>query len=174
MRTVHSFLLLLLLLVAACSVGVQIEDFRPAQGPYGVHVELQLDGKAIRESKISGELLAVSADRILLSVIGNPNSPNRTRRVVSIPYSLIKTVDPEQMGRMRFRSQREEMDEYHLNPLRLVARFPQGLSDELLAVLLADQGQDQVEKWASNLALRASGPDAEPEPENEAKVVDED
>jgi len=67
---------------------------------------------------------------------------------------------------------REKMDEDHLNRLRLVARFPQGLSDEMLAVLLADLGQDQVDNWASNLAMRASGPEAEPE--NEAEVVDED
>lgn len=172
MTTVHAMLLLLMLLIAGCSVGVKIDNFKPAQGPQGVHIELQLEGKAIRGSKISGELLAVRADRILLNVIDNPDSPNATSRVVLIPFSLIKTVDPEQMGRMRFRSQREEMDEDHLNRLRLVARFPQGLSDEMLAVLLADLGQDQVDNWASNLAMRASGPEAEPE--NEAEVVDED
>ena len=188
MRTVHSLLFLLMLLIAGCSVGVKIDNFKPAQGPQGVHIELQLEGKAIRGSKISGELLAVRADRILLNVIDNPDSPNATSRVVLIPFSLIKTVDPEQMGRMRFRShrldvslgnvdrRREEMSEDHLNRLRLVARFPQGLSDEMLAVLLADLGQDQVDNWAKNLALRASGPEAkpEPEPENEAEVVDED
>lgn len=172
MTTVHAMLLLLMLLIAGCSVGVKIVNFKPAQGPQGVHIELQLEGKAIRGSKISGELLAVRADRILLNVIDNPDSPNATSRVVLIPFSLIKTVDPEQMGRMRFRSQREEMDEDHLNRLRLVARFPQGLSDEMLAVLLADLGQDQVDNWASNLAMRASEPEAEPE--NEAEVVDED
>ena len=170
MTTVHAMLLLLMLLIAGCSVGVKIDNFKPAQGPQGVHIELQLEGKAIRGSKISGELLAVRADRILLNVIDNPDSPNATSRVVLIPFSLIKTVDPEQMGRMRFRSQREEMDEDHLNRLRLVARFPQGLSDEMLAVLLADLGQDQVDSWVSDLALRAS----EPELENEAEVVDED
>ena len=172
MTTVHAMLLLLMLLIAGCSVGIKIDNFKPAQGPQGVHIELQLEGKAIRGSKISGELLAVRADRILLNVIDNPDSPNATSRVVLIPFSLIKTVDPEQMGRMRFRSQREEMDEDHLNRLRLVARFPQGLSDEMLAVLLADLGQDQVDNWASNLAMRASGPEAEPE--NESEVVDED
>ena len=170
MRTIHSLLLLPMLLVAACSVGIKIEAFKPAQGPQGVHIELQLEGKAIRGRKISGELLAVRADRILLNVIDKPDSANATSRVVLIPYSLIKTVDPEQMGRMRFRSQRKEMDEDHLNRLRLVARFPQGLSDEMLAVLLADLGQDQVDSWVSDLALRAS----EPELENEAEVVDED
>ncbi len=172
MRTVHSLLLLLMLLVASCSVGLKIENFQPAQGPQGVHVELKLEGKVIGGNTISGELLAVRADRILLNVIDNPDSPNATSRVVLIPYSLIQTLDPEQMGRMSFRSQREEMDEDHLNRLRLVARFPQGLSDEMLAVLLADLGQDQVDNWVSNVALRASGPEAEPE--NEAEVVDED
>ncbi len=152
MRTVHSLLLLLMLLVAGCSVGVQIENFKPAQGPQGVHIELLLEGNGIRGSKISGELLAVRADHILLNVCDKPDSPNATSRVVLIPVSMMKTVDPEQMGRMRIQSQerrREEMIEDRLNRLRLVARFPQGLSDEMLAVLLADLGQDQVD----NLAL---------------------
>ena len=161
MRTVRSLLLLLMLLVAGCSVGVQIENFKPAQGPQGVHIELLLEGNGIRGSKISGELLAVRADHILLNVFDKPDSPNATSRVVLIPVSMMKTVDPEQMGRMGFQSRRfdpsvgnverrrEEMNEDHLNRLRLVARFPQGLSDEMLAVLLADLGQDQVD----NLAL---------------------
>ena len=161
MRTVRSLFLMLMLLVAGCSVGVQIEGFKPAQGPQGVHIELLLEGNGIRGSKISGELLAVRADRILLNVFDKPDSPNATSRVVLIPVSMMKTVYPEQMGRMGFQSRlfdpsvgdverrREEMNEDHLNRLRLVARFPQGLSDEMLAVLLADLGQDQVD----NLAL---------------------
>ncbi len=55
MTTVHAMLLLLMLLIAGCSVGVKIDNFKPAQGPQGVHIELQLEGKAIRGSKISGE-----------------------------------------------------------------------------------------------------------------------
>ncbi len=149
MTTVHSLLFLLVLLVAGCSAGVRIENFKPAQGPQGVHVELMLEGNAIGGSKISGELLAVRANRILINVIDNQDSPNASSRVVLIPYSLIKSVDPEQMGRMGFRSQRQEMDEDHLKKLRLVARFPQGLSDEMLAKLLADLGQDQVDNWTS-------------------------
>ena len=149
MRTVRSLLLLLMPLVAGCSVGIKIEDFKPAQGPQGVHIELLLERRTILGRRISGELLAIRADRILLKVFDNPDSPNATSRVLLIPYSLIRTLKPEQMDRMRLLSQREEMDEDHLNRLRLVARFPQGLSDEMLAVLLADLGQDQVD----NLAL---------------------
>ncbi len=176
MRTAHSLLFLLMLLVAACSVGVKIDDFKPAQGPQGVHIELKLEGKVIGGNTISGELLAVRADRILLQVIDSPDSPNATSRVVLIPVSMVKTAKPEQMYRVKVRSKRTELDEEQVNRLRLVARFPQGLSDEMLAVLLAEMGQDQVDNWAKNLALRPSGPEAEPEPEpeNEAEVVDED
>ena len=152
MRTVHSLLFLLMLFVAGCSVGVQIEDFKPAQGPQGVHIELRLKGKVIGGNTISGELLAVRADRILLNVIDNPDSPNAKSRVVLIPVSMVKTAEPEQMYRVKVRSKRKELDEEQVNRLRLVARFPQGLSDEMLAVLLADLGQDRVDDWASNLA----------------------
>ncbi|MCH9026585.1 MAG: hypothetical protein IIA05_05650 [Proteobacteria bacterium] len=156
-----------MLFVAGCSVGVQIEDFKPAQGPQGVHIELRLKGKVIGGNTISGELLAVRADRILLNVIDNPDSPNAKSRVVLIPVSMVKTAEPEQMYRVKVRSKRKELDEEQVNRLRLVARFPQGLSDEMLAVLLAEMGQDQVDNWVSNLALPASEPEAEPEPEHE-------
>ncbi len=167
MRTVHALLFLLMLFVAGCSVGVgvQIENFKPAKGPQGVHMELRLKGKVIGGNTITGELLAVRADRILLNVIDNPDSPNATSRVVLIPVSMVKTAEPEQMYRVKVRSKRKELDEEQVNRLRLVARFPQGLSDEMLAVLLADLGQDQVDNWASNLALPASEPEAEPEHE---------
>jgi hypothetical protein len=145
MKTNRLLLFLMVLLIAGCSAGIQIEDFEPAQGPHGVQLELKLRGDVIGGNKITGELLAARADRILLNVVDDPDSPVNSSRVVLIPYSLMKTVEPEQMGRMIFRSQRKEMDEDHLTRLRLVARFPQGLSDEMLAVLLANLGQDQVE-----------------------------
>ncbi len=154
MRTVHSLLFLLMLFVAGCSVGIgiQIEDFKPAQGPQGVHIELRLKGKVIGGNTVSGELLAVRADRILLNVIDNPDSPNAKSRVVLIPVSMVKTAELEQMYRVKVRSKRKELGEEQVNQLRLVARFPQGLSDKMLAVLLADLGQDRVDDWASNLA----------------------
>ena len=150
MRTVHSLLFLLMLFAAGCSVGVgvQIEGFKPAQGPRGVHIELRLKGKVIGGNTISGELLAVRADRILLNVIDNPDSPNAKSRVVLIPVSMVKTAEPEQMHRVKVRSKRKELGEEQVNRLRLVARFPQGLSDEMLAVLLADLGQDRVDDWS--------------------------
>lgn len=145
MRTAHSLLLLLVLSIAGCSVGVKVEDFEPAQGPHGVQMELKLNGNVIDGNKISGELLAVREDGVLLNVIDHPDYPNATGRIVLIPFWMMNTAELEQMGRVKVASQGKEMDEVYLNRLRLVARFPQGLSDELLAVLLAELGQDQVE-----------------------------
>jgi hypothetical protein len=132
--------------IAGCTnVGMTVEDFKPAQGPHGVHMKLKLNGKVVEGDRMEGELLAVRADGILLNAVdGQPNA-EATRRVVMIPFWMMKTATIEQMGRAKIKSQGKETDELYLNRLRLVARFPQGLSDELLATLLAEYGQEQVE-----------------------------
>jgi hypothetical protein len=51
----------------------------------------------------------------------------------------------EQMGSAKLESQGEEGNEVYLTRLRMVSRFPQGLSDELLAELLTEIGQEELE-----------------------------
>lgn len=145
MNSARKLLLLLPALVAACSVGVKVEDFKPAQGLQGVHVTLQLNGDVIEGNRTAGELLAVRDDGILLETTEIPNSEVAKRRVVLIPFWMMKTATLEQMGRVRVASDGKALDEMKLNRLRLVSRFPQGLSDELLAILLAELKQDQLD-----------------------------
>lgn len=133
-----------LALVCGCSTGIEVADFKPAQGPAGVQMELKLDRDVLDDNKIEGELLAIRPDGILLSVNGYMGSDSSVRRVVLIPFSMIDTAALEQMGKARVESQGEQ-SEIVLNRLRLVSRFPQGVSDELLTSLMNAYGQAELQ-----------------------------
>ena len=57
---------------------------------------------------------------------------------------MMKTANLEQMGKAKVESQGEEMNKVYLDRLRMVSRFPQGLSDELLEPLLANYDQESL------------------------------
>lgn len=144
MKTSLSLQLLLLLVAAGCSTSVEVKDFKPAQGPEGVQMELSLNGDVLDGKKVKGELLAVSGDGVLLNVTDYPESAGPGNTIVLIPFWMMDRAKLEQMGSAKVESQGEEANDVYLARLRLVSRFPQGLSDELLAELLAGMGQEQV------------------------------
>lgn len=133
-----------LVLVCGCSTGIEVDDFKPAQGPAGVQMELKLNGNVIDGNKIEGELLALRPDGILLSVNGYMGRDSSARSVVLIPFWMMNTVALEQMGKARVESQGEQ-NEIVLNRLRLVSRYPQGMSDELLTNLMSAYGQEELQ-----------------------------
>ena len=135
---------LLLLVVAGCTVGIKLEEFKPAQGPHGVQMEVSLNGEPIRGNDVVGELLAVQADGVLLLVPEFSGRPQAATTIVLVPYWMMKTANLEQMGKAKVESQGEEMNKVYLDRLRMVSRFPQGLSDELLAPLLANYDQESL------------------------------
>ena len=145
MRILLSVQLLLFLAMAGCSTSVEVKDFKPAQGPQGVQMELSLNGNVIDGDEIAGELLAVRDDGVLLSVVDYPDSVSAKNTVVLIPFWMMDTAKLEQMGSAKVQSEGEESNEIYLARLRLVSRFPQGLSDDLLTELLTELGQEQVE-----------------------------
>lgn len=145
MKTLLSSGLLFLLATAACSTSVAVKDFKPAQHPQGIQMELLLNGNVIDGNKIDGELLAVRGDGVLLNVADYPGSTLSGNTVVLIPFWMMDTAKLEQMGRAKVESQGEEKNKLYLDRLRLLSRFPQGLSDDLLAELLQRVGQEEVE-----------------------------
>jgi hypothetical protein len=108
-------------------------------------MELTLNGNVIDGNQISGELLAVRGDGVLLNVIDYPDSVSAPSTVVLIPFWMMDTAKLEQMGRAKVESQGEEKNKVYLERLRLVSRFPQGISDQLLTDLLSELGQEQLE-----------------------------
>lgn len=135
----------IVLVLMGCSTSVEVKDFKPAQGPRGIQMELKLNGNVIDGDEVSGELLAVRGDGVLLNVDDYPDSTKAANTIVLIPFWMMDTAKLEQMGSTKVQSQGEEKNKIYLERLRLVARFPQGLSDELLTELLASMGQEQVE-----------------------------
>ena len=135
---------LVVLLISSCTVGPELSEFKPAHGPQGALMEITLKGKPIRGNDIAGELLALQADGVLLNVSLFPPRPDAARTVVMVPYEMMKYARLEQMGRVKVESKGEEQDKIYKERLRLVSRFPQGLSDHLLGKLLAHAGQDDV------------------------------
>lgn len=132
------------LFIGACSIGVETHEFKPAQGPQGVQTELVLNKNIVDGNRIEGELLAVRADGLILNVPYPPET-RQPDRLVLVPFWMMKTARLEQMGSAKIQSRGREQDEKALDRLRLVARFPQGLSDDLLARLLAESGQAELE-----------------------------
>jgi len=145
MRTLLSVPLIFVLATAGCSTSVEVKDFKPAQGPQGIQMEISLNGDVIDGNKIDGELLAVRGDGVLLNVADYPGSGRAENTVVLIPFWMMDRATLEQMGSAKVESQGDEANKVYLERLRMVSRFPQGLSDELLAELLTELGQKEVE-----------------------------
>jgi hypothetical protein len=139
MRAPTPRVLLLALLAAAaagCHYGPRIETFEPARNPEGIQVKLDLQaGPTVGE--ISGELLAVREDGLLLNVLSNPAAGfGSTREVTLVAYRYIRKVDASPLS-----DQSPVTSAADRETLRRVSRFPQGLSTELLDALMVAQGQ---------------------------------
>ena len=118
--------------LAGCRTGEG--EYRQAKQPGGVTVQLELDGG----QTASGELLEVQDGGLLLA---RPNWD-----FVIFPYDLIERARIAQFdnltltGKVPTAAQREQ--------LRLLSRFPQGLSPELRTALLATRNKTAFTTWA--------------------------
>ena len=118
---------LILLTLTACRIG-GVGGFLPAKSPVGV------TGKIYSESgTIPVELLAV---RDTAFVVGNRTQlqTGASCPILLVPFSSIRRAEFRQMG---FNATREE--------LRLVSRFPQDITDDLLENLLTVCEQSQIQ-----------------------------
>jgi hypothetical protein len=139
MRAPTLRVLLLALLAAAaagCHYGPRIETFEPARSPEGIHVKLDLQAGAT-VSEISGELLAVREDGLLLNVPTDRGATFRSpRRVTLVAYRYVRKVDARPLS-----DQSPATSVADRETLRRLSRFPQGLSTELLDALMVTQDQ---------------------------------
>jgi len=135
----------------ACSVGTQVGSFHPANEPGGAHVALRMQpgetaSRELVAVTVEGELLAVR-DTALLIVRQAPNGSLAppAARVVLVPLRGIRQGEfPQLHGSPRIHAGRFEPAEA-LAQVRLVSRYPQGVSDELLQALLAVYQQTQLD-----------------------------
>ncbi|SRR6266705_4493446 len=125
-----SLVLAALLALGGCVkyVGVSAKNFRPATRPEGIWSDLRF-----RHGRLSGELLE-AADSGLF-VLAND-------KVVFVPLGVIRSGVFAERGTLIYNGR---ADERAREELRLLSRFPAGLSRERRTLLLAAYGQTEPE-----------------------------
>ncbi len=118
-----------------CHFGTRVERFPPAQGPAGVTAVLERKRPA---APILGELLALTDSALYVLRDG--------RRVTLVPFRVIRQGTFERMGDAAVVYEGRTPDAEILHRLRLVSRFPAGLTPDLLARLLAAYGQTAADR----------------------------
>ena len=120
-------LVLTLSALAGCQVGTHARNYQPATGPAGAMVNIELSDK----SRIMGELLAVESQALLV----------RASELIRVPLATIRSGKAPKVGfDGRLQGTTRER-------LRLISRYPQGVSPELEAELLQAYGQRAVKDW---------------------------
>ena len=145
--------LLLCLAISGCHVGPQIENLEHARRPEGITTSIALrDGTAERK-RVEGELLEVRKDGLLLNAREAGEAPVVKRHVVFVPYTAMVNVSLEKL-KLSVLDNKNTWNESAASTrslerdretLRLLSRFPQGLSRPLLEELLAAEGQTSVD-----------------------------
>lgn len=111
---------------AACVVGQHLDSFEPANGPAGGTVTLTTKVKPIG---YMGELLAVEDSALLLV---------RNDTLMRVPSSLIRSIDAPYGGGSG------KLDKHQREKLRLISRYPKGVTPDLEQRLLAAYHQPGV------------------------------
>ena len=114
-----------LLVLAACQVGTHANNYAPAKGPAGAMIDLRLTDK----TRITGELLAVEDSAFLVL---------RDSQLVRVALFQVRTAAAPKV------SFRGKMSEETRERLRLISRYPQGVSSELEGRLRQAYGQSAV------------------------------
>ena len=120
--------LIALMLLTGCSVGSKVKNYAPAQGPAGATVELELAGK----KALTGELLAVADSSLLVQSSG---------QLIRVRLPLIQSGRAPNLS---FTG--AELKPKDRERLRLISRYPQGVSPELESRLLQAYGQTAVQE----------------------------
>ena len=149
-RSVVRFVLagIVFLLAPGCSYGPRVDTFPPARQPGGIAATLYLANDSLRV-----EVLAVEEDALFALV--NPSPPHRLAgRLAHIPYARTRDGRFEHAGGfshsfwrylIAFGTERVESyqatgaslaaDPVARSNLRVLSRYPQGMSEELLTRL---------------------------------------
>jgi hypothetical protein len=125
----------LLVMLAGCTVGPNVMKLAPAQTGQGIAIVVvpveTPDGPTY--GRISAELLAVRDDALLL----------RAGLITLVSYASIAEVEVEGLQRLNF-GDGQPPTEDHREELRLLSRYPQGGSDDILRRLLDAYDQDEL------------------------------
>ena len=125
-------------LVCACRVGPQISEFPAARQPQGANLEIVVRGEENRLFRNEGELIDVRDAGLLIEL-----EREDSRHLVLVAWSEIDRLDATELDGFftRYADSANRRDDIKAE-YRLISRFPQGLSDDLLARLLAAYRQE--------------------------------
>jgi len=137
--------LLLAGLVGGCSFGMTARKFRVTESPHGIATSV-----TIADLEFAGELIEVRDTGLVLlserriAPIEGGTREAKERRLRLIPYAAVRRSRFEQMNRRLDLVDGRAPTNEGREQLRLVSRFPQGLSAELLSRLLKEYGQTEL------------------------------
>jgi len=113
-----------------CTLGMTASKFRPAKGPQGVNMRL-----TTAQGELSGELIEVRDTGIVVLM---------DQKLRFLPYTEIRYSKVDQMSSFNPITQRKAPKRDAFERLRLLSRFPQGLTPELTRQLLDAYGQTEL------------------------------
>ena len=125
-------LLPLLAVIAACPVGTTARHY--TNSAEGIYVDVQLVGRP--RVRFSGELMSVRDSTLLVL-------RDDYEHVVEVPIRAIRYATFDRQGTLIDGGQLRRRDR---EKLRLMSRFPNGVSPELEARLLSAHGQTTLEQ----------------------------
>lgn len=132
--------------LTACHVGPQVKDLDLANNPEGATVEVQVlpaDGQD--KLKFQGELLEIRDDGIVFSAASADDAEDE---LVFVAWSRATRVRATEFGGYRAEVGRSlEWNAETKERFRLISRFPQGISPEIMDRLLAAHRQEELRRF---------------------------
>ena len=129
----HARVLALLVLACfawSCRYGTSVKNFPPATGPRGVMVQVTTD-----QQTLSGELIEVRDTGLVVLV---------EQKLRLLPFATIVSSRVDQTPSRYAVAERRAPTPEAREHLRLLSRFPQGLTTELLQSLLRTYEQTEL------------------------------
>jgi hypothetical protein len=120
--------------VLSCNLGTTVKEFPPARDPGGVALDLRLRVTGPRQ-RFLAELVAVGDTALIVC---------DSRALIVVPLRLVRIGSTPAAG-TGITIGSGALSTSTRQRLTLLARYPQGLSDDMLHRLLAAYGQDSVE-----------------------------
>jgi hypothetical protein len=138
-------ILLLFFAINGCQIGPRIDEFEQARRPEGVTTTIKLHHGFAEVGELTGELLEVQENGLLLNARKIRKGGVVERQLVFVAYRAMIDLELDELGlRMLSEGDPKENRLRHQERLRLLSRFPQGLSTPLLEQLLAAEGQTSL------------------------------
>ncbi len=138
-----------LVLLGGCAVGPRIEKLEEPRHPFGANVALEVTqpGTSGRQ-KYEGELIEVREDGLVFALRALASRPSR---VTFVPWMNVYSVTATELpGRTSKRNKSKGHKQESIDKMRIVSRYPQGLSADLMQRLLVSFDQETIDTLAEN------------------------